>query len=203
MADSSHRTEYSLENLEKLARLLHDVQRVKRISRRPDEQELTNTAEHTFELAMMCWYIASVHKLDLDMQKVLTYALAHDTIEAYAGDTPMHDEEAKKTKQAREEAALARIEKEFQDFPEFISALHEYERRDTPEAKFVYATDKLVDPLNLSMETKHSMWKEYDMSFETLVSNKDDKIAFSDVIQMYWKKLVAKLEAKKDFFFHS
>ncbi|MCD5381853.1 MAG: HD domain-containing protein [Candidatus Pacebacteria bacterium] len=162
----------SLEKLEHFARLLHDVERVTRVARRPDEHAQTNTAEHTFELAMHCWCLMTVERLDLDHERVLKYALAHDIVEVYAGDTFAYDEEAKKTKDAREAKALQRIEKEYAEFPELVAAIHEYHARNTPEAAFVYAVDKLVDPLNISMETKQSMWKEYDISFDTLVTNK-------------------------------
>lgn len=193
----------SLKDLEKLVTLLHEVERVKRVARRPDEREATNTAEHSFELVVLCWYIATVNKLDLNLEKVLKYAIAHDIVEAYAGDTPIHDEEAKKTKVERESRALERLEKEFPEFPELINILHEYERKDLPEARFVYAADKLIDPLNISMETKQSLWKEHDISFDTLIKHKKDKISYNDTILEYWNKLIKKIEAKKEFFFHN
>lgn len=196
-------TEYPIENLEKFMNLLHEVERVKRVARRPNEKEVTNTAEHTFELALLCWYIVSVQKLNLNLEKVLKYALAHDIIEAYAGDTPIHDEEAKMTKATREAAALAQIEHEFSEFTDLLLTIHEYECRDNPESQFVYATDKLVDPINISMEKTQSMWKEYNISWDTLIKNKTEKIALSTVIQTYWNQLIKKLESRKSFFFDS
>ncbi len=193
---------YKLGDLEKLVKLLHEVERVKRVARRPDEREYTNTAEHSFELAVFCWYIVSINKLDLDLEKVFKYAIAHDIVEAYAGDTPIHDEEAKKTKVERETRALERIEKEFPEFQELTQTLHEYERKDKPESRFVYAADKLIDPLNLSLETIQSLWKELDISFDALIKHKQDKISFDDTILEYWNKLVKKIESKKDFFFN-
>lgn len=192
---------YSLENLEKFARLLHDVQRVKRVSRRPDEQERTNTAEHTFSVALMGWYIAQLHAPELDQEKVLKYALAHDIVEAYAGDTFAYDEEAKKTKAAREAAALERITSEFPEFSDLVEVIHEYEARQTPEAKFVYAVDKLVDPFDVSMETTQSLWKETQVSLTTLIDHKTEKIALSTAVLPYWELLVEKLKKNKEFFF--
>ena len=192
-----------LAKLESFVRLLHEVEKIKRTARRPDEREQTSTAEHTFELAMFCWYIASVNKLDLNHEKILKYALAHDIIEAYAGDTYTFDEEAKKTKEAREKAAIDRMEEEFPEFSELTQTLHEYESRSTPEAVFVYAADKLIDPVNLSMELTQSAWKENNVSWNMLIDNKEKKIALSAPILAYWRELVKKLEAKKDFFFHS
>lgn len=193
----------SLEQLENFVRLLHEVQKIKRVARRPDEQERTNTAEHSFNLAMTCWYIANTNKLDLDHEKILKYALAHDVIEAYSGDTPAYDVEGQKTKASREAAALQRIEKEFPEFSDLAQTIHEYEERATPEANFVYAVDKLIDPLNASMETIQSIWKETGVLLETVLKYKTPKIASSDAVVPYWNELVKKLEANKAFFFNN
>lgn len=192
---------YNLEQLEKFAGLMHAVDRVKRVARRPDEQERTNTAEHTFELVMMCWYIASTQNLDLDQAKIIKYALAHDVIEAYAGDTHVYDEEAKKSKVEREAKALVQLEEEFPEFTEFLETIHEYEERAAPEARFVYAVDKLVDPLNFSMEKTQSVWKEYDVSWDAFVDHKKDKIYQSPEVVPFWNLLLEKLQNKREFFF--
>lgn len=192
---------HSLERLETFARLLHAVQRVERVSRRPDEREMTTTAEHTFEVVMLSWYIMSTHQLPLNRERVFAYALAHDLIEAYAGDTFLYDAAARKTKVEREEKALARIEAEFPEFSDLTQTIHEYEHRATPEARFVYAVDKLVDPLNASMEETQSIWKEFGISFADLLEHKTDKIAQSEHVLPYWNLLVEKLKGKRDFFF--
>jgi putative hydrolase of HD superfamily len=191
----------SLDGIESFAKLLHAVERVQRVSRRPDEREMTTTAEHTFELAMVCWYIVSTNKLNLDLGKVLQFALAHDVVEAYAGDTYIYDEEAKKTKEARERAALERIQKEFTEFPELSEVIHEYELRTSPEAKLVYAADKLIDPLNASLEETQSIWKDFNVSFKSLLEHKRPKVALSPVIAEYWEALEKKLSDRKSFFF--
>lgn len=193
---------YSLEKLEQFVALLHEVERTKRTARRPHEQEMMNTAEHTFELAMVCWYIAASHKLDLDLGLILKYALAHDIVEGYAGDTYIYDEEARKTKAEREQKALLRIEAEFPEFPELIAILREYEKRKDDESKLVYAADKLIDPLDSSMDTESSIWKEFNVSTKQLHAYKDHKIAESPHVFPYWQMLTKKLDSKKEFFFH-
>lgn len=152
---------------------------------------------------MLCWYLASVHKLDLNIEKVLKYALAHDLIEAYAGDSYIYDDVSRATKEAREKVALERLENEFPEFDELLSLLHEYEKRADTESNFVYAADKLIDPLNASMEKTQSIWKEKDVSWDKLMDYKSEKVARHPAVLMYWKELVKKLEAKKDFFFPS
>jgi putative hydrolases of HD superfamily len=193
----------SLQNLESFMHLLHKVENVERVARIPDEKEYRSTAEHSFELALLAWYVASSQKLDLDLGKVLRYALAHDVIEAYSGDTPAFDPEQQKTKVLREAEALQRIEKEFPEFSDISATIHEYEERNTPESKFVYALDKLIDPLNASMETTQSIWKEMDVSYAQFLEYKSSKIAHSPDVEIFWNQLKEKLELKKDFFFNT
>jgi putative hydrolase of HD superfamily len=191
----------SLENIEAFMRFLHKVQHVTRVARLPDEKAWRNTAEHTFEITLLAWYIASANRISLDMEKVLKYALAHDLLEAYAGDTPIHDIEAQKTKAEREAAAVAQIEHEFYEFPELVHVIHAYERREDEESKFVYAVDKLIDPINASMEETQSIWRDENISFEFFKEYKDRKIALSDDVFPYWERLLEKIESKKEFFF--
>lgn len=182
-------------------RLLHLVQNVQRIARIPDEQEYRSTAEHTFELVVLAWYIIDTDKLPLSHEKVLKYALAHDLIEGYAGDTYFGNEELAKNKKEREAAALARIKSEFAEFADLITYMEAYETRADEESKFVYALDKLIDPLNSSMDTTRSIWTDLNMSYALLREYKDHKIAQSEHIVPYWEQLIAKIDAKKDFFF--
>lgn len=190
-----------LEQLENFMRLLHAVQNVERVARIPNETRLRNTAEHTFELVMFCWYLLNVNKIDLNQEKILTYALAHDLIEAYAGDSYIYDDAARHDKEEREEKALQQLQENFQEFPELINIIKRYERRADEESKFVYAADKLIDPLNISMETANSFWKEKNISYEQIRAYKDKKIALSNDIQPYWLAVCEKVEKNKDFFF--
>lgn len=183
-----------LSNIENFMKLLHSVQRVKRVSRRPNESEETNTAEHTFEVVMLSWYVASVSNRKLNFEKVLKYALAHDLIEAYAGDTFIYDTEGQKDKYEREMAAVETLRSNFTGFPELIEIITEYEKRNDEESRFVYAIDKLVDPLNLSMTTDNSLWKEYGITYQQVRDYKDKKIAADSTVQNFWEGFTHKLE---------
>ncbi|PJC56032.1 hypothetical protein CO026_02530 [Candidatus Kaiserbacteria bacterium CG_4_9_14_0_2_um_filter_41_32] len=194
-------TNLKLPDLERFMTLLHATQKVKRVSRRPGETNSTNTAEHTFELVMLCWYIAGVEKLGLNHEKILKYALAHDLIEAYAGDTPAYDTEGQKTKHERERNAFEKIKAEFPEFPELITTIESYEDRDDEESKFVYAADKLMDPLNCSLEPKSTLWKELDITYSDVRKYKDSKIAQYPLINNYWGLLCEKLEKNLAFYF--
>jgi putative hydrolase of HD superfamily len=51
------------------------------------EDRLENDSEHSFQLAMVSWYIISTKRLKYNIDKVIQYALVHDLVEIYAGDT--------------------------------------------------------------------------------------------------------------------
>ena len=84
----------------------------------------------------------------LDKGKIAQYALVHDLVEGYAGDTPnFHSQntELLKEKEKKEQAALDRIAEEFEDsFPWILDAIRKYEKLEEPEARFVKAIDKLM-----------------------------------------------------------
>ena len=191
----------SLPHLERFITLLHEVQRVKRFVHRPGETGPSNTGEHTFELAMMCWYIAQCEGLNLDQKKILKYALAHDLVEAYAGDTPAYDTDGQKDKAEREHTALKRIEQEFSEFPELIATIKTYEERADKESVFVYAVDKLIDPLGVSLETTETHWKRHGVTYRDMRQYKDAKISKHPLIQAYWRQLCEKFEQNQDFYF--
>lgn len=193
-----------MEPLKRFTALLHRFYTVERVAGIPNVNRRTNGPEHTYQLAMTAWYVASSQKLPLNMEKVLMYVLAHDLVEAYAGDTFVHDKEGRETKVAREQEALERIKAEFPEFPELISILETYERREDEESRFVYALDKLVDPLNSSMTMdRPSVWQEHGISHDEHFEYKDQKIAKSKYVVPLWEALSKELKEKKDFFFPS
>ncbi len=192
----------TLTDLESFMRLLHAVQNTERFARIPEETKRRNTAEHTFELALVCWYISTTNNLNLDIAKILTYALVHDLTEAYAGDAYIFDAHARKNKEKREQKALQKIRENFPEFRELAAAIQAYEMQTDEESQFVYAVDKLIDPINLGMETKNSFFKEHNVSYKQLRDYKDEKIAKHPIAQKYWEQLCKKLESHKTFFFH-
>ncbi len=68
-------------------KLLNKFRAVKRIVFTVGEGEPENDAEHSYQLAMLSWYIISAENLKLDKNLVIKYALVHDLVEVYAGDT--------------------------------------------------------------------------------------------------------------------
>ena len=192
----------SYPQLKQFMTLLHQFHTIDRVAQVPTLERKTNAVEHSYQLAMLAWYVVSAYKLNLNYEKVFKYALAHDIVEAYAGDTFIYDEEAKKTKLAREAAALVQIETHFPEFPELASVTAQYDTKEDAESRFVYALDKFIDPLNSVMtKEKMSVWKEYGMTYEDHFAYKDSKIALSPEVVPLWEALSKELTDNKDFFF--
>lgn len=191
----------SLNNLLKFTSFTHKFQQVKRIIFVTGEDRLENDSEHSFQLALLGWYIISSSKLDLNIDLVIKYSLVHDLVETYAGDTYFHttDRKERDSKVDREAEAAKRIQEEFPDFDDLHTLIQDYESKSNPEAKFVYALDKLIPVLNIYLDNGRS-WHEHKVTLK-MARTKDEKIAVSPEVTKLWKELVKLLEKDEDTLF--
>ena len=124
-----------------------------------------NDAEHSFSLAIAAAVLAEYSNEPVDVAKVMKMVLVHDAVEIYAGDTYCYDDEGAKTKEDREKAAAEKI---FGTLPEEQAAEYralwdEFERNDTPEARFSNAMDR-IQPLLLNYSREGYSWKEHGVN---------------------------------------
>jgi 5'-deoxynucleotidase YfbR-like HD superfamily hydrolase len=116
-------------------------------TRKPAPRKPTDT-DHTVMLALIACALAQAVDTRLDVGLVAQYALVHDLVEAYPGDTNTLrrlDPAAKANKRRRERDALARIVTQFgTTLPWLPQRIGEYEARRAPEARYVWALDKLM-----------------------------------------------------------
>jgi len=112
----------------------------------PELDRFENDGEHSYLLATLGCAIAQQMSPHLDLGKISQYALVHDLVEAYAGDTTIWaPAEQHANKNEREEESLNRIEKCFGvRFPWIDQTIKKYELFDEPESCFVYALDKII-----------------------------------------------------------
>lgn len=135
-----------------------------------------NDAEHSFSLAIAAAVLAEYSNEPVDIAKVMKIVLVHDAVEIYAGDTYCYDDEGAKTKEAREKAAAEKI---FGTLPEEQAAEYralwdEFERNDTPEARFSNAMDR-IQPLLLNYSREGYSWKEHGVN-SSQVRKRFDKV---------------------------
>lgn len=181
-----------IERLMAFLRLTHAFQLIERRLNRPGDERLENDAEHSYQLALAAWFVNDAKHLGLDTDKLIRFALVHDLPETYAGDTFAFTTDASEraSKESREAEATARIAEELPEFPELIETIHAYERRDTPEAKLVYALDKLLPTMNNFMDGGRT-WRREGISLQMMRDYKADKIAESPAIAEYFDAMTA------------
>jgi 5'-deoxynucleotidase YfbR-like HD superfamily hydrolase len=119
--------------------------RVERATYHVDGVRPETDTDHTVMLGVIACAFSSKYVPGLDIGKVAQYALIHDLVEAYAGDTPTFGitDGGRREKEKREQEALDRIISEFgSSLPWIPKTIEEYEAQGTPEARFVKFLDK-------------------------------------------------------------
>lgn len=165
-----------------LAELALRFGRVDRITAHPDGKRLESDTDHTVMLGLVACAFADLMPTPfwtnrLDLGKIAQFALVHDLVEAYAGDTPtlQHmEDDAKAAKTAREHAALERIAREFVHLPWIAQTIAQYETQVVREARFVRAMDKLL-PKALGILNGCATMRSNGMTRESLVARYDEQ----------------------------
>lgn len=175
---------------------------VDRVTYANGTDRMENDTEHSYNLALLAWYIVDAEKLDLDRDLVVKYALVHDLAEVYAGDTYIYsdDENHLASKADREREALERLAKEFPDFADLHELAERYERREDRESRFVYALDKIQPVLHAVLDDGR-IWKEKNITIGMLYEHKKDKVALSPEIQPYFDELIKLLKENEERLF--
>ena len=179
-----------LQRLLDLHELLNKFAAIERIVhiKRANRQTLESDTEHSYNLAMTAWFIADYFP-NLDKNKVIALALVHDLVEVHAGDTfAFADKELLDSKSDREEAARQQLIKEWEDFPDLHTQIEEYEARQSPEACFVYALDKIMPMLAIYLNEGHT-WHQENLTLDRIHNEKSKKIRLSPEIAPYWEEL--------------
>lgn len=129
-----------------------------------------NSAEHSWHLAMMALVLSEYVDEDVDVLRVIKMVLIHDIVEIDAGDSFVYDGEQMTGKEEREQAAADRL---FGLLPadqaqQFRALWEEFEARETPDARFAAALDRLM-PLLHSYYTEARSWREHGVTHEQVV----------------------------------
>lgn len=145
---------------------IDDLKRVRRQTTLLDGSRPENSAEHSWHLALYALILAE-YGGDLDAGRVLAMVLVHDIVEIDAGDTFIYDEAGQATKQDRERQAADRL---FALLPadqasRLRAAWDEFEERETPEARFAYALDRL-QPVLHNHRTGGAAWRRHGITSE-------------------------------------
>jgi putative hydrolases of HD superfamily len=162
------------ERLRRQLEFILEIDRLKSVLRQSyliDNDRHENSAEHSWHLAVAAMVLAEHAKEPIDVSKVIRLVLVHDLVEIDAGDTFIYDEAGNAGKAAREQKAADRL---FGLLPEeqgktFMVLWREFEDRQTPEAKFAFALDRLM-PILHNVFTQGRSWKEHGIRQEQAIT---------------------------------
>lgn len=178
----------------------HEIRNVRRAALLETDTRQENDSEHMYQLALVGWYLIEKDKLKLEKHKVAGLAMVHDIVEVYTGDIPTFTaEHSNPTKAINERLAAARLTKEWPKFKSLHYLIDEYEKRQTPEAKFVYALDKLIPIINNYIYEGRT-WKKANLDLNWLIASKAGKIDVSEEINEYYLQLLNILKMHPEMF---
>jgi putative hydrolases of HD superfamily len=150
-----------------------EIDRLKLVLRQTylnDGSRHDNSAEHSWHLAMMAVTLAEYAPAGIDVARVIRMALVHDIVEIDAGDVFIYDESRPEKKASEEQRAAERL---FGMLPreqaaELRALWEEFEARQTPDARFAAALDRL-EPMLHNYYTGGSSWKEHGVKASSVI----------------------------------
>jgi len=171
---------------------LKRIERMTRLIQLPGEiTRRENSAEHSWHLALMAMMLVEHANEPVDLARVLQMILIHDIVEIDAGDTFVYDANAMIGKAERESLAAERI---FGMLPEdqkneLFSLWHEFEARETPEAKYASALDRLAGMLP-NAANNGGTWNEHKVTVEQVTRRNESIQIGSEVIWDHAKQWI-------------
>ena len=130
-----------------ILQFLHETERLKRELRHSwlsdDRQE--SVAEHTWRMALMALVLHKEVSPKIDLFHILKMIIVHDLGEVYSGDYQVYGKAVPENKHELESEALNKLLKNLPTYTkdEIYALWEEFEHRETEEAKFAVALDKL------------------------------------------------------------
>jgi putative hydrolase of HD superfamily len=184
----------SVERLADLQGFVTNFSKVLRVPQLGDTGRLENDVDHSYGLALTCWYLAPKIAPELNLEKIFKYALSHDVVELHAGDTFVFaDAQHVAGKSDREDAALEKLYDEWPDFIDMVDHAKGYKEKIDEEAKFVKAVDKILPLLVIEQGESSEFWNRHKITLDMERENKVT-ILVSDYMAPYYERMIVWLE---------
>jgi 5'-deoxynucleotidase YfbR-like HD superfamily hydrolase len=155
-----------------------------------------NSAEHSWQIALLAAAMAEHAEAPVDVNRVMAMLLVHDIGEIETGDTMFYVVGGLAERKAGEKAAVTRI---FGMLPEprgswLMGLWQEFEDGQTPEARLAHAADRAM-PVLLNLANGGQSWRENGISYERVVGGVGPPIKAG--CPALWAYLEARLEEER------
>jgi putative hydrolase of HD superfamily len=175
---------------------LDKLKRVTRKTRPVGLDRYENTAEHSWQIAMLAAALVPYAEQPVDTDRVVMMLLVHDIGEIETGDTMFYVEEGLSDRKAAERAAVTRIFGllDAAQRDRFLGLWNEFEDNLTPEARFAHAADRAM-PVILNLANRGQSWKENGITYERVLQRVGPPIAAG--CPALWEYLASRLEEEQ------
>ena len=152
-----------------------------------------NSAEHSWQIALMAASLARYAKAPVDINRVIAMLLVHDIGEIDAGDTMVFEEGGWEQRKAAELASVTRI---FGMLPDgqgasFLALWKEFEHGVTAESLFAHSVDRAM-PVLLNLSNQGQSWRENGISYERVMRRVEPEVKAG--CPALWEYLRGRLE---------
>ncbi len=182
------------ERLNAQLRFILEVDKLKRVLRRNllvDGSRRENSAEHSWHLTLCARTFAEYAPEGTDIDRVIEMLSIHDIVEIDAGDTFVFQPGDVESQAERERAAADRI---FPLLPEDQAASarelwEEFEARQTAEARFARAIDRL-SPMLANWHNEGGTWVRFGITRSQVMANVKLIVEGSEALGSYATALI-------------
>lgn len=151
-----------------------ELDKLKTVSRKTKtlhNDRYENSAEHSWQIAMLAWSLSPYAPANTDINQVIKLLLVHDIGEIDTGDTIVYANADWDALKAEELVAVQRI---FGLLPaqqgaELLGLWQEFEAGATIEAQFAHACDRAM-PVLLNLANNGQSWRENGISYQRVVA---------------------------------
>jgi putative hydrolases of HD superfamily len=185
--------------MQQIVDFILEIDRLKGVTRknRPlglDRYE--NSAEHSWQIALLALSLAPYAGAAIDMNRVVGMLLVHDIGEIDTGDTIVYAVDGWEERKAAELAAVTRIFGMLAQpqASKFLELWLEFERAQTPEALFANAADRAI-PVLLNLALNGQSWRENGISYQQVINRVGPPIKAG--CPPLWEYLFSRLEAEQ------
>ena len=156
-----------------------------------------NSAEHSWQIAMLAGAMAEFADPGVDVHRVMQMLLVHDIGEIDTGDTIVYDDTGLAERKAAERVAVERIFGLLGNAhgARFLALWEEFEDGQTPEARFAHAADRAM-PVLLNLANGGGSWVENGIAYERVIKTVGPPIEAG--CPALWAWLAPQLEAARE-----
>ncbi len=150
-----------------------EIDKLKQVTRKTrvlNSDRYENSAEHSWQIALLASSLAPYAVEAVDMDRVVAMLLVHDIGEIETGDTIVYAEGGWEERKAQELACVTRI---FGMLPteqgrRLLALWNEFEAGETAEARFAHAADRAM-PVLLNLANNGQSWRENGIRHQQVV----------------------------------